>query len=173
MRPMPHPTSPRVGRRGVSTLFLILLAAMLMLTWGLAQHFMSGSIRKRVRIAEGGRRALLRAETAVREAESYVSIHANEDPDRAGQYKPGTLAHALRALEPGQLFEYEIEPQLAREWTEDAAQDVTWAEDDDTEITLIAYLKAAVHEDADEEEDCDDLLEKLRKFSVKWSQVPG
>lgn len=174
---MPHLVPPR--RRAVSTLFLVLLAVILMITWGVAQHFMSGSILKRVRIAEGARRALIRAETAAREAESYVAIHANEPPDDEGHYPPGSLAGALRTLEPGQLFEYVIEPELAREWPQGQGHDqdqesVPWARDDDTEIVLLAYLKAAVEEEAEsEEEDCDVLLDKLRKFSVKWSQVPG
>lgn len=167
---MPKPALPR--RRAVTTLFLILLAIILMITWGVAQHFMTGSIHKRVRIAEGARRALLRAQTAVREADSYVEIHANEPPDESGKYPPGSLAHALRSLEPGQLFEYAIRPELARQWNQ-GQEEVEWAQDDGTEIVLVAYLKATSSEEAEEEEDCDTLLDKLRKFSVKWSQVPG
>ena len=168
-----HRNHPRrsLRRRAVSTLFLVLLAVILMIIWGVAQHFMSGSIHKRVRISEGARRALIRAETAVREAESYVEIHANEPP-KNGKYRPGSLAHALRSLEPGQLFEYEIRPELARDWSQQG-DEVEWAQDDDTEITLVAYLKATHTEEAESDEDCDDLLDKLRKFSVKWSQVPG
>ena len=152
-----------------------MLAILLMLTWGVAQHFMSSSIHKRVRIAEGARRALVRAETAVREAESYVALHANEPPDESGRYPPGSLAHALRILEPGQLFEYEIRPELAKEWAQDTdAPPVRGAEDQDTEIVLLAYLKAAFQEEAESDEGASDaLLDKLRKFSVKWSQVPG
>jgi hypothetical protein len=85
-------------------------AAFLLLVWGVAQQFVTGTVQRRVRIAEAGRRCLLQATMAVEEGIDLVRLLANEaDEDRQ------SLSLMLRRLRPGQVLEFGYQPPLAGE----------------------------------------------------------
>ncbi len=110
-------------RAGFSGLILVLAAAVILLVWGIAQQFVTGSAERRVRLAEVGRRCLLQASSAVDEGIDLVHGLANgvaaEDAD--------SLGRRIRELAPGQVLELAYRPMLTEEGGEASGERIVEA----------------------------------------------
>lgn len=150
-----------VRRRGFSALLLVMGAAFLMMIWAASQHLATGTIHKKVVIAEASRHALDRASAAVDEAVKYLWIASNEpSPEGSGE---GRLAQALRELTPDEDLEFTYRPVLAALPGGTVPLEVS-------DVTVRAYLRRV---DESEGDRADDFCEKLEEWAEKWSQVPG
>ncbi len=96
-------------RHGFSALLLVMGTAVLFAIWGYAQQFTQASIRRRVMISEGGKRALHRANEALKSILRFIFMHVNESEDGKKQV---SLREQLRSLRPGEVAELSFDYQL-------------------------------------------------------------
>lgn len=151
-------------RNGFSALLLVFLAGLLLLIWASAQRHSQASIRRRVRIAEGARRARGLAVAAIEEGLTTVLAEVNEPPeDEAAE---GGLGEQIRALTPGQVLQFAWLPQRSERQV-------------DGETVRVASVKGQVYllgvygEEEAGEPPKDFPCQKYEKYLIKWSQVPG
>lgn len=150
-------------RHGFSALLLVMGAAFLLMIWALAQQFTQSSIRRRVRISEGGRRALLQATTAIEEGIDAVLSTVNDgDPDDTEL--SADLGAQLRELAPGEVIEFSFAPALAEAQVEGLPIVVS-------RVQGTAFLLAV--EDEVGKPPRKFTCKKYKTFLDKWSQVPG
>lgn len=145
----------------MSAILLVALVAIMGLTWGVAQDFVTSSVRRNVILAQTGRRCQMVALTAVEEALDYLRVEANEEPEPGAEDSVGLQ---LRSLRPGEMAEFTVVPEVSK-------LPSPGVRIQSGPVTVRATLRElhVPEQDGPSEEYC----EKLRQFQLKWSQVPG
>ena len=101
------------ARRGFTTLLYIVITALILMIWGTAQHYTSAAVRRRVLIAEGGRRCLVMATTAVEEGIEIFASQMNEGPPPGAPESAGSVARKAREIRPGEVLNFSLKPPVA------------------------------------------------------------
>lgn len=150
-------------REGYSSFLLVMGTGFLLMIWAACQQWVNGSIRKRVRIAEAGRRCLMQASAAVEEGvEVFVSkVNAPEEGDEVAR----EIARRIREVSPGEVLEFEFDLPRAAMTGRDGFRVGLG------KVVARAYLLD--FEEGGPPPTGKELEEKMRKFWTKWSQVPG
>jgi hypothetical protein len=139
-------------RHGFSALLLVFLAGLLLLIWAAAQRHSQASIRKRVRIAEGARRARGLALAALDEGLTTVLAEVNEPTEEEAQE---SLGMQIRSLTPGQVLEF------------------SWSPERSVKVRGQIYLLGIYGQDQEAEPPKNFDCKKYEKYLIKWSRVPG
>lgn len=148
----------------MSAFLLVVGAALLMLIWATAQQGVNLNVRRRVRIAEASRVALIRATTAVEEGVEIFATLVNE-PESVEETPPDeSLAAQLRSIEPGTVLNFAFRPARAEMPHEGAP---VWL----SQVEGTAYLTGATDEIGEMPSDFS--CEKYERYLVKWSKVPS
>lgn len=179
--PPPRPRRRPLTRAGMSALLLVMGAALVMLIWVAAQYFVTGTVQRRVRIADVSRRGRVFAEAALDEAAEFLEVRLNTPDSRDlqawvsedTQHVTEDLMTNLLTLEPGEVLEFEYLPALA-ELPQSGEAGPSRAIQRTT-VHVRAYMEQADDATRDEEarRKCREASAAYAKFDVKWSRVPG
>lgn len=154
------------NRRGFGVLALIVIFCTLLFIWGIAQHFMTRSIRRRVAFASHSRNLRDQSEILLGQSLSVVEVLANDPGDGEEKFPIDSLGFGLRNLEPGEVFHYTFPTETLGTPSEDPREG--------SQVRLTAYLRHSIEEESDDANaDCAQLAKDLSAFHLKWSQVPG
>ena len=150
-------------RHGFSAFLLVALAGLLLLIWASAQRHSQASIRKRVRIAEGARRARGLALAALEEGLTTVLAEVNEPTEEEADE---SLGMQIRSLTPGQVLDFSWSPERSRRAVEG----------DNVQVAAVRgqiYLLGVYGEEEATEPPANFDCKKYEKYLIKWSRVPG
>lgn len=152
-----------MNRKGISAILLVFAAAMLLMIWAAAQQFVTGTVKRRVTIAEAGRRCLIHATTAVEEGIDMLIGELNEPPDSSEEGKE-SLSRQFRTLAPGEVLEFAYTPRVADLPSGGVPVRLS-------EVRGTAFISDMTGEKgtAPSKFNC----VKYKEFLIKWNSVPG
>lgn len=107
-------------RRGFGAIFLVLLAVVLLLVWAGAQHFVTSSVRRRVRVAEAERAATLQALSAAEQLTvllpALVAMQFGPAPEQARSDDVRRLSAEVGAGLAAWTPEHPLKVQIPLPW---------------------------------------------------------
>jgi hypothetical protein len=142
---------------------IVIAAALVLMIWAAAQQFVNSAAKRRVAIAEAGRRCLIQATTAVEEGIELLTASLNEGPE-ADTLRSQSIALQFRELQPGTVLEFSYTPSVAE--LPGGGVDVHLSE-----VHGTAFLT-----DVSGERGSPPLsfnCQKYKDFLLKWNKVPG
>jgi len=154
----------RSRRHAFSTLIYIVITALILMIWGAAQHYTSATVRRRVLIAEAGRRCLLQATTAVEEGLSIFTTQMNEGPPPGSPARTDDFASRARQLRPGEILQFHLSPPVAQLPGGGPDVRLTTVSGRMFVVSLQGQFgepPVALNRDA------------YRQYLIKWSRIPG
>lgn len=155
-----------LNRNGLSTIFLVVGALMLLLIFGFSSWFVGVNLNREVAMAEAGRTIRLACESSVEEAiEGFIrSVNLSpkdvrNDEERLAQQ----FGEKLRKLKPGKLLRTRFVPGNTQKALKPLGIDIN-----SVEVTLFNENTADGSPAAGKE-----ACKKLLAVMEKWSRIPG
>jgi hypothetical protein len=158
-------TPPHHGRRGLSTLFLVLAVLMLLLVFGFSSWFVNINLSREVGMAEAGRTIRLACESSVEEAiEGFIrSVNmAPKDVRSEEERIAQKFGEAIRKLQPGKVLATRFVPVNTRKALQPLGVDVE-------EVRVRLFNENTTDGEEIDRKKCKKLLAVLEK----WSKIPG
>lgn len=152
-----------MNRRGISAIVLVVLAALIFMIWAATQQFVTGNVKRRVSIAEAGRRCTIQATTAVEEGIDMLISELNEPPKK-DRPPSESMALQFRQLSPGQVLEFSYHPTVAE--LPGGGMNVQLSE-----VQGKAFIADVTGEKGEPPKSFN--CRKYKEFLIKWNKEPG
>lgn len=150
-------------RKGIGAIVLVVFAAIIFLVWAASQQFVTGTVKRRVAIAEAGRRCVIQATTAVEEGVDMLISELNEPPKKDAP-PAESMAIQFRSLAPGQVLEFAYHPTVSE--LPGGGMNVQVSE-----VHGKAFIADVSGEKGEPPKSFN--CRKYKEFLIKWNKEPG